>query len=151
MEITSAAIVAIARITAIIRKSKHSNCNDRKDRSDRACPAILPIPAIIWKSIISDRNDRMETEGELYFRKGSEKFHYAFTFRCRNYLLGANVPPEIISSDALVDMEMFARINFMKQGKLLSMIPQTKIDHTLPSGDQSLKTFPKMITRSVKL
>ena len=36
-------------------------------------------------------------------------------------------PPEIISLDALVEMEIFAKINFIKQGKLLSMIPQIKI------------------------
>ena len=35
--------------------------------------------------------------------------------------------PEIISLDALVEMEIFAKINFIKQGKLLSMIPQIKI------------------------
>ena len=62
----------------------------------------------------------MQTESELYFGKGTEKFHYVFTFRFRNYFLGANVPPEIISLDALVAMEKFAKLNFMKQGKLLS-------------------------------
>ena len=62
----------IAAVAPIIRKSKHSDCNDRKDRCDRAWPAILPIPAIIWKSITSDH---METEGGLYFGKGSEKFN----------------------------------------------------------------------------
>ena len=70
----------------------------------------------------------METEGRLYFGKGSEKFHYfVFTFRFRNYFLGANVPPEIISLDTFVEMEIFAKINFIKPGKLLSMIPQVKI------------------------
>ena len=34
---------------------------------------------------------------------------------------------EIISLDALVEIEAFAKINFMKQGKLLSLIPQIKI------------------------
>ena len=72
-------------------------------------------------------NDRMETESGLYFGKGSEKFHYVFTFRFRNYFLGTNMPPEIISLDALVEKEIFAKINFIKQGKLLSMIPQIKI------------------------
>ena len=102
MKNTSAAIAAIATITAIIRNSKHSDCNDCKDHSDCTCPAILTTPAIIWKSIISDRHDHMETEGGLYFGKGSEKFQYVFTFRFRNYFLGANVPPEIISLDALM-------------------------------------------------
>ena len=69
----------------------------------------------------------METEGGLYFGIGSKKFHYVFTFRFRNYFLGANVPPEIISLDARVEMEIFAKINFIKQGKLFSMIPQIKI------------------------
>ena len=69
----------------------------------------------------------METEGELYFGKESKKFHYIFTFRFRNYFLGANVPPEVISLDALEEMEIFAKINFIKQGKLLSMIPQINI------------------------
>ena len=133
MENTGAAIAAIATITAIpaiIRKSKHSDCNDRKDRkdrSDRACPAISTTPAILWKSILGDRNDHMETEGGVHFGKGSEKLHYVFTFRFRNHFSGANVPPEIISLDALVEMEIFAKINFVKQGKLLSMIPQIKI------------------------
>ena len=66
----------------------------------------------------------METEGGLYFGKGSEKFHYVFTFRFRNYFL---VSPEIITLDALVEMKIFAKINFIQQGKLLSMIPQIKI------------------------
>ena len=69
----------------------------------------------------------METESGLYFGKGTEKFHYVFTFRFRNYFSGANVPPEIISLDALIEMEIFAKINFIKQDKLLSMIPQIKI------------------------
>ena len=133
MEITSAAIAAIATIPAIIWKSKHRDCNDRKDRRDRACPATSTIPEILWKSILSDchdrsdlndSNDHMETESRLYFGKGTVKFHYVFTFRFRNYFLGANVPPEIISLDVLVEMEIFAKINFIKQGKLLSMIPQ---------------------------
>ena len=72
-------------------------------------------------------NDHMETDGGLYFGERSEKFQYVFTFRFRNYLLGANVRPEIISLDALVEIEIFAKINFIKQGKLLAMIPQIKI------------------------
>ena len=163
MKITSAAIAAIVTIPAIIRKSKNRDCNDRKERRDRACPAISTIPAILWKSILSDchdrsdlndrndRNDHMETESGLYFGKGTKKFHYVFIFRFRNYFLGANVPPEIISLDALVEMEIFAKINFIKQGKLLSMIPQIKIGHILPFGDQSLKTCSKIITHCLKL
>ena len=38
------------------------------------------------------------------------------------------MPPERISFGSLVEMEVFVRINFTKQGKLLSMIPQIKID-----------------------
>ena len=72
-------------------------------------------------------DDRMETEGGLYFGIGSKKFHYIFTIRFRNYFLGANVPLEIISLDVLVEMEVLAKINFIKQVKLLSMIPQIKI------------------------
>ena len=104
MENTSA---AIAMIPAIIGKSKHRDC------SDRACPAISTIPAILWKSVLSDRHDRsdrddhMETEGGLYFGMGSKEFHYVFTFRFRNYFFGANVPPEVISLDARVEMEIF--------------------------------------------
>ena len=39
------------------------------------------------------------------------------TFRFRNYFLGANVSPEIISLDALAETEIFGKINFIKQGK----------------------------------
>ena len=66
---------------------------------------------IIWKLRV-----------DFIFGKGSEKFHYALIFKFRNYSLGANVPPEIISLDALVEKEIFAEINFIKQGKLLSVI-----------------------------
>ena len=93
----------------------------------------------------------METESGLYFGKGTEKFHYVFTFRFRNYFLGANVLPEIISFNPLVEMEIFAKINVIKQGKLLSMIPQIKIGHSLPFGDQSLKTCSKITTHCLKL
>ena len=64
MNNTRAAIAAIASITvipAIIPKSKHKDCNDREDRSDRACPAISTIPTILWKPILSDRNDRQRS------------------------------------------------------------------------------------------
>ena len=54
----------------------------------------------------------METESGLYFGKGTEKFRYVFTFRFQNYFSGTNVPPEIISLNALVEMEIFAEINF---------------------------------------
>ena len=93
----------------------------------------------------------METESGLYFGKGTGNVHYIFTFRFRNYFLGANVPSEMIFLDALVEIEIFAKINFIKQGKLLSMIPQIKIGHTLPIGDQSLKTCSKIITHCLKL
>ena len=72
-------------------------------------------------------NDHMETESGLYFGKGTEKFHYVFTFRFRNYFLGTNVPPEIISLDTLVEMEILAKLNFTKQGKLLSIIPHAAL------------------------
>ena len=133
MENTSA---AIATIPAIIRKSKHRDCNDRRDR---ACPAIQRsqrfygnqssaiVTIAVILTIVTIVNDHMETESGLYFGKGTEKFHYVFTFRFRNYFLGANVPPEIISLDALVETEIFAKLNFTKQGKLLSIIPQIKI------------------------
>ena len=39
----------------------------------------------------------------------------------------ANVPLEMTTLDALVEMEIFAKINFIKQGKLLSLILQIKI------------------------
>ena len=87
---------------------------------------ILTIPAIIWKPIISDRmfsaiativNHHLETEGEFYLGEGFGKLHYVFTFRFRNYFLSANVLPEIISLDALVETEICAKINFIKQGK----------------------------------
>ena len=51
---------AIATIPAIIWKSKYRDCNDRKNRSDRACPAISMIPAILWKSILSECHDRSD-------------------------------------------------------------------------------------------
>ena len=76
--------------------------------------AIVTIAVIL--TIVTIINDHMETESGLYFGKGTEKFHYVFTFRFRNYFLGANVPPEIISMDELVEMEIFAKINFIKHG-----------------------------------
>ena len=87
---------------------------------------IVKIAAIVCV-LRSQRPQRFygnhkETEGGLYFGKGPKKFHHVFTFRFLNYFLGANVPQEIISLDTLVEMEIFAKINFIKQGKLLSMI-----------------------------
>ena len=131
MENTSA---AIATIPAIIRKSKHRDCNNRKDHRGLAISTIIKIAEVLRSQrsqrfygnqssaivtiavILTIVNDYMETESGLYFGKGTEKFHYVFTFRFRNYFLGANVPPEIISLDALVEMEIFAKINFIKQG-----------------------------------
>ena len=125
MENASAVIASIATIRAIpaiIWKSKHSDRNDsvsffpnapsdymeisRHDRSDRMFSAIVTIVS-----------DHMETESGLYLGEGSEKFRYVFTFRFRNYFLGANVSPPIISLDSLVGTEIFAEINFKKQGK----------------------------------
>ena len=77
-----------------------------------------------WRSqrsnVFSDRNnvsDHMETEGRLYLEEGSEKFHYVFTFRFRNYFLGANVTEGIICLESLAETGIFAKINFIKQGK----------------------------------
>ena len=96
------AIATILKIAAIVRVL-------RSQRSQRfygnQSSAIVTIPAIV--TIVSDH---METESGLYFGKGSEKFHYVFTFRFRNYFLGANVPPEI---NALEEMEISAKINFI--------------------------------------
>ena len=53
-------------------------------------------------------------------QKIPSRFHIQISellFRC----------PEIISLDMRVEMEIFAEVNFIKQGKLLSMIPQIKI------------------------
>ena len=47
----------------------------------------------------------------------SEKFHYVFTFRFRIYFVSENVSPEIISLDALVETEIFDKINFIKHSK----------------------------------
>ena len=117
MKNTSAANAAIATIPAIIRKSKHRVATIvkiaeivrvlRSQRSQRfygnQSSAIVTIAVTL--TIVTIVNDHMETESGLYFGKGTEKFHYVFTFKFRNYFLGANVPPEIISFDALVEME----------------------------------------------
>ena len=108
-----AMIVKIAEIVRVLRSQQSQRFNGNQSS------AILTIVTIV--------NDHMETESGLYFGKGTEKFHYVLTFRFRNYFLGANVPPEIISLDALVEMEIFSKLNFTKQGKLLSIIPQIKI------------------------
>ena len=108
----STGIATIVKIAAIVRVL-------RSQRSQR-------FYGNQSSAIVTIVNYHMETEGGLYFGKGSEKFHYVFTFRFRNYFFGANVPPEIISFDALVEMEIFPKINFIKQGKLLSIIPQKK-------------------------
>ena len=115
MENTSAAIATITAIPAIIRKSKRS-----------AIATIVKIAAIVRsqrsQQLYGNQSsaivkDHMETEGGLYFGKGSEKFHYIFTFRFPNYFLDANVAPEIIITlDALGEMEILAKINFIKQG-----------------------------------
>ena len=89
-------------------------------------PGLTIVTIAVILTFVTIVNDHRETERGLYFGKGTEKFH-VFTFKFRNYFLGANVLPEIISLDALVEMEIFAKINFIKQGKLLSMIPQIKI------------------------
>ena len=118
----STGIATIVKIAEIVRAL-------RSQRSQRfygnQSSAIVTIAVIL--TIVTIVNDHIETESGLYFGKGTEKFHYVFTFRFRNYFLGANVPPEIISLDALVEMEIFAKLNFPKQGKLLSIIPQIKI------------------------
>ena len=112
----STGIATIVKIAEVLRSQQSQRFYGSQSS------AIVTIAVIL--TIV---NDHMETESGLYFGKGTEKFHYVFTFRFRNYFLGANVPPEIISLDALVEMEIFAKINFIKQGKLLSMIPQIKI------------------------
>ena len=120
----STGIAMIAKITEIVHVL-------RSQRSQRfygnQSSAIVTITVIL--TIVTIVNDHIETESGLYFGKGTENFHYVFTFRFQNYFLGANVPSEIISLDALVEMEIFAiaELNFTKQGKLLSIIPQIKI------------------------
>ena len=55
-----------------------------------------------------------------FVQKIPSRFHIQISellFRC----------PEIISLDVRVEMEIFAKVNFIKQGKLLLMIPQIKI------------------------
>ena len=47
-------------IPVTIKKSKFSNQNNPNDCSDCVCPVILMIPAIIWKSIYSDRDDHSD-------------------------------------------------------------------------------------------
>ena len=111
----STGIATIVKIAEVLRSQRSQRFYGNQSSAIVTIAVILTIVTIV--------NDHMETESGLYFGKGTEKFHYVFTFRFRNYFLGANVPPEIISLDALVEME----INFIKQGKLLSMIPQIAI------------------------
>ena len=111
-----ATLVKIAEIVCVLRSQRSQRFYGNQSS------AIVTIALIL--TIITTVN---KTESGLYFGKGTEKFHYVFTFRFRNYFLGANVPPEIISLDASVEMEIFAKLNFTKQGKLLSIIPQIKI------------------------
>ena len=140
---TIATIVKIAEIMRVLRSQRSQWFYGNQSSAIVMIAVILTIVTIV--------NDHMEIESGLFFGNwGTEKFHYVFTFRFRDYFLGANVPPEIISLDALEEMEIFAKIYFIKQGKLLSMIPQIKIGHTLPFGDQSLKTW-KIITHCLKL
>ena len=115
----STGIATIVKIAEVLRSQRSQRFYGNQSS------AIVTIAVIL--TIITIVNNHMETESRLYFGKGTEKFHYVFTFRFRNYFLGANVPPEIISLDALVEMEIFAKINFIKQCKLLSMIPQITI------------------------
>ena len=116
----STGIATIVKIAEVLR----SHWRSQRFYGNQSS-AIVTIAVIL--TIVTIVNDHMETESGLCFGKGTEKFHYVFTFRFRNYFLGANVPPEIISLDALIEMEIFAKINFIEQGKLLSMIIQIKI------------------------
>ena len=115
----STGIATIVKIAEVLRSQRSQRFYGNQSSAIVTIAVILTIVTIV--------NDHMETESGLYFGKGTEKFHYVFTFRFRNYFLGANVPPEIISLDALLEMEIFAKINFIKQVKLLSMIPQITI------------------------
>ena len=112
-------IATIVKIAEVLRSQRSQRFYGNQSSAVVTIAVILTIVTIV--------NDHMETESGRYFGKRTEKFHYVFAFRFRNYFLGANVPPEIISLDALVEMEIFPKINFIKQGKLLSMIPQIKI------------------------
>ena len=104
----STGIATIVKIAEVLRSQR----SQRFYRNQSS--AIVTIAVIL--TIVTIVNDHMETESGFYFGKGTEKFHYVFTFRFGNYFLGPNVPPEIISLDALVEMEIFAKINFIKQG-----------------------------------
>ena len=112
----STGIATIIKIAKVLRSQRSQRFYGNQSSAIVTMAVILTILTIV-----------NETESGLHFGKGTEKFHYVFTFRFRNYFLGANVLPEIISLDALVEMEIFAKINFIKQGKLLSMIPQITI------------------------
>ena len=107
----STGIATIVKIAEVLRSQLSQQFYGNQSSAIVTIAMILTIVTIV--TIV---NDHMETESGLYFGKGTEKFHYVFTFRFRNYFLGANVPPEIISLDALVEMEIFAKINFIKQG-----------------------------------
>ena len=96
----STGIATIVKIAEVLRSQRSQSFYGNQSS------AIVTIAVIL--TIV---NDHMETESGLYFGKGTEKFRYVFTFRFRNYFLG-----EIISLDALVEMEIFAKINFIKQG-----------------------------------
>ena len=92
----STEIATIVKMAAIVRVL----LSQRSQRFyGNQSSAIVRITASL--TIVTIVKDDMENESGLYFGKGAEKFHYAFTFRFRNYFLGANVPPEIISLDAL--------------------------------------------------
>ena len=129
MKNTNAAVASIAMILAIIWKSKHRDCSDCKYHSNRGCPAISTIPVILWKSILSDRHDHSNHNNPqrsygLYFEKGSEKFHYVFHIQILELLFSCKCTPR---DNFLGRINRFAKINFIKQGKLLSMIPQIRI------------------------
>ena len=107
----STGIATIVKIAEVLRSQRSQRFYGNQSSAIVTIAVILTIVTIV--TIV---NDHMETESGLYFGKGTEKFHYVFTFRFRSYFLGANVPPEIITLDALVEMKIFAKINFIKQG-----------------------------------
>ena len=109
----STAIVTIVKIAEIVRGLRYYRSQQLYGNQSSA---------IIWKL----RVDFILGRGP----KNSIRFHIQISelpFRCKC------APRGRVSFDGNI-----SRINFMKQGKLLSRIPQIKIDHTFPSSHENV-------------
>ena len=142
--IESESISVIVMIVKDCQRSQRFNgkhqCSDRNDPSDHTEIKAQELQRLCVFCDLSDPSDFMEINPQRWSRSQRSsiiiwklrvdfilglgpKFHNEISellFRCK-------CEREIISLDALVEIEEFAKINFIKQGKLLSMIPQIEI------------------------